>query len=537
VDAGLIRHWRAAPGDFAGALMAGSALLALSFDAGGRVLRESPALARLRGARLEGRALAEAMTPASAALFADAVLPQLRAQGSVEGAELDLTAADGTALPVRMSALCELDPAGGVLRAVALLTDLRETRAVMAALEEKAAEAEDASAAKSRFLAAMSHEIRTPMNAILGFAQLLEMDEADPTRAGHIAGILSAGRSLMALLTDLLDHAQVEAGQMRVAPSAVDLDALLAEVESWWRPAAADRGLAFAVTRDPALPARVTADPTRLQQVLNNYLANAVKFTQTGRVALDVGLHEGAPGGPALRFRVCDTGPGIAPHDVARLYRPFVQVGAAADAGAAAQAGWGLGLSICARIAEAMGARVGVDTAPGRGSVFWLDLPLRLPAAPPLPAAAEERSDARTDALKNGDTGGPEPATRPLRLLVAEDDALNLDVMRRLLADMGHEVESAGNGFEALDKLQAGGFDAVLMDVMMPGLDGVAATRRLRAGPGPARDIPVIACSAHVGAEAAARYRAEGMTAFLPKPVDRAALRAVLAEVAGAAQA
>jgi len=524
MDEALIAHWRAAPGDVLGALFDHSALLVLALDAEGRVLRQSAALARLTGrdgAAMEGRPLAGIMPEASAERLAGRVLPELRAHGRVASVDLTLTDVAGRAVPVRLSAFAELDATGSFVRALALLTDQRETRAALEALDRKAAEAEEESRAKSRLLAALSHEIRTPMNAILGFAQLLELGALDATQRGHVRAILSAGEALMGLLADLLDASKVEAGEMRVEPRRFDLHEMLDEVARWWLGPAAEKGLALKVGAAEDLPRHVVSDRGRVQQVLNNYLANAVKYTPSGRIALSVGVRPGpdraGEGAATICFRVEDTGPGIAAEDVARLYRPFVQVGGAAQA---ERSGWGLGLSICADIAEAMGAEVGVESEPGRGSVFWFDLPV-------LIAGPEEASDEA--AAPEGPAAAPAEATPAGRVLVVEDDPLNKDVMRRILAGLGHEAEVASNGFEALEALESGGFDLVLMDVMMPGLDGANATRRLRASESPARDIPVIGCSAHVSPEAEARYRTAGMTAFLPKPVDRAALAAAVA--------
>jgi CheY-like chemotaxis protein/anti-sigma regulatory factor (Ser/Thr protein kinase) len=299
-----------------------------------------------------------------------------------------------------------------------------------------------------------------------------------------------------------------------VALEAVDLPELLEEVARWWRPAAAQKGLELTVTMAPDVPRHIVSDRGRIGQVLNNYLGNAVKFTPAGRIALAVEMHAPEGAAPRIRFRVSDTGPGIAPQDIARLYKPFMQIEGQR------REGWGLGLSICASIAQAMGAEVGVESEPGRGSVFRFDLPARVAAAPGPDEAAPDPPPPTAP------PAAPRPSGR--HILLAEDNALNQQVMRQMLADMGHAVTVAANGFEALEVLERGGIDLVLMDVMMPGLGGVGATRQLRASDWPARDVPVIACSAHVSPDAEARYREIGMTAFLPKPVDRAQLEAAI---------
>ncbi|MEM6739631.1 MAG: response regulator [Pseudomonadota bacterium] len=516
---GLRGHYAERPGDAMGALFAHAPLLALSFDARGRLTDASAALAALLGqARdaLIGRLLSEAMPGAHHAAFVDGVLHPLQETGIAAATEIALLDKAGAAVPLRCAAFAEFDRDGAFQRGIALLEDLRPTRATLEELDRKAAEAEEASQAKSRFLAAMSHEIRTPMNAILGFAQLLELSDLDATSAGHVRAILSAGTAMMDLLTDLLDLSQVEAGEMRIAPEPFDLHALIDDLEGWWRGSAAQKTLSFTVRRGPGLPRVVQSDAGRIRQVLNNYLANAVKFTAEGGVTLRADYAPGADGQGIVKFSVADTGPGIAPEHVARLYRPFVRI--EAD-GRGPRPGWGLGLSICANIAEALGADVGVESKAGEGATFRFDVPVSVP-----PDAARW-----PDRALSSDMPAPGPARH---VLLVEDNALNREVMRRMLEDLGHRVTIAANGFEALSALEEVAVDVVVMDIMMPGLGGVAATKRLRSAGHGRRDVPIIACSAHVSADDEARYREAGMTVFLPKPIERAALaRALVAAV------
>jgi len=499
----------------ADALFDRSALLALALDAEGRLVRVSARLADLLGrdeAELRGRPVTALMPGPAARLFDEDLMPTLARTGRIEAADLALGDGSGREVPVRLSAYVERDEAGAFRRGVAILTDRREALDAVRRLEEKAAEAEEASEAKSRFLAAMSHEIRTPMNAILGFAQLLDLSDLDATRRGHVQAIRSAGESLMTLLADLLDLSQVEAGRMRVEPRVVDVADMLDEVVGWWRGSAADKGLSLELERDSELPARILADRGRVEQVLNNYLGNAVKFTVAGGIALRASPVETAAGGPAIRFAVADTGLGIPGAELGRLFDPFVQV---EGDGTGGHGGWGLGLSICATIAEAVGGEVGVESVPGAGSVFRFDLPVRLPPAEDLGAGA------------SGEPAASEAP--PLRILLAEDDGLNQQVMEGMLAGMGHAVTTVADGFALLEALEREPFDLVVLDVMMPGLDGLGALRRLRETAHAGRDVPVIGCSAHVSPESDARYRAMGMAAFLPKPVARDALADAIA--------
>jgi CheY-like chemotaxis protein len=363
----------------------------------------------------------------------------------------------------------------------------------------------------------MSHEIRTPLNAIMGFAQLLELSNLDDKRKGHVKAIVTAGHSLMNLLTDLLDLSQVEEGKMRIEPRDFDLHDLLDQVADWWHSSAKQKGLRLVVSLDRGLPRRITADPVRLQQVLNNFLGNAVKFTSEGAITLRVSERARVSGRSRLRFEVEDTGPGMTPDQQKKLFRPFVQI--ESDFGKD-RGGWGLGLSICANIAKRLGGEIGVQSHPGEGSIFHFEMeaPVTAPAHARVP-----RAPVRPTALPQE---GPK-----LRVLLAEDNGPNQDLMRLLLADLGHEVTAVGNGFEAVAATMQDAYDLVVMDIMMPGLDGLAAAAQIRSSEGAVRNVPIIACSAHVADEARRRYLAAGMNAFLPKPIDRNELRLVIADV------
>jgi CheY-like chemotaxis protein len=363
----------------------------------------------------------------------------------------------------------------------------------------------------------MSHEIRTPLNAIMGFAQLLELSNLDDKRRGHVKAIVTAGHSLMNLLTDLLDLSQVEEGKMRIEPRDFDLHDLLDQVADWWHSSAKQKGLRLVVSLDRGLPRRITADPVRLQQVLNNFLGNAVKFTAQGAITLRVSERAREGGRTRLRFEVEDTGPGMTQEQQAKLFRPFVQI--ESDFGKD-RGGWGLGLSICANIAKRLGGEIGVRSVPGEGSIFSfeMDAPVAAAAAPGALRRAEPPA-------------APGQAGPKLRILLAEDNPPNRDLMQLLLSDLGHEVVAVDNGFEAVAATMRDRYDLVVLDIMMPGLDGLGAAAQIRSSESPVREVPIIACSAHVADEARRRYLAAGMNAFLPKPIDREELRQVIGEV------
>jgi two-component system sensor histidine kinase/response regulator len=516
----LIEFWKDAPEDPFEALLAHAPVLMQSTDAEGRILKVSAFWSDLVGYTAEelvGTDWRDLLTDASRTVVEECVAPALSRTGRSHGGELEVVTKSGAILPVVHSATLMLDRDGNFARAFSIFFDNRETAEARRRLAEIAREAEEASRAKSRFLAAMSHEIRTPLNAIMGFAQLLELSNLDDKRRGHVKAIVTAGHSLMNLLTDLLDLSQVEEGKMRIEPRDFDLHDLLDQVADWWHSSAKQKGLRLVVSLDRGLPRRITADPVRLQQVLNNFLGNAVKFTSEGAITLRVSERSREGGLTRLRFEVEDTGPGMTPEQQAKLFRPFVQI--ESDFGKD-RGGWGLGLSICANIAKRLGGEIGVQSRPHEGSIFFFEMDA--PVAGRVAAASRQVT--------------AEPESQPqdgpkLRVLLAEDNPPNQDLMRLLLTDLGHEVVAVDNGFEAVAATMRDSYDLVVMDIMMPGLDGLGAAAQIHSSESPVREVPIIACSAHVADEARRRYLAAGMNAFLPKPIDREELRHVIGEV------
>jgi CheY-like chemotaxis protein len=314
----------------------------------------------------------------------------------------------------------------------------------------------------------------------------------------------------MNLLTDLLDLGQVEAGRMRIEMRPFDLQPMLDQVADWWYSSANEKGLRLNITLDTGLPERVITDPVRLQQILNNFLSNALKYTDAGHVVLSVEQVAQTDTSTRLRFSVTDTGIGMSEAQLGNLFKPFVQI--ESDFGKE-RGGWGLGLSICRNIADMMGAEIGVTSTPGQGSAFHFELDM---ATAPAPDLAPD--------VKGVPASG-------LRILIAEDNAMNQDVMRTMLRDFGHEVVTVSNGFEAVEAMLKGRFDVVLMDITMPGLDGLGATEQIRNADGQMRRVPIVACSAHVGADVQDRYRRAGIDDFLSKPVDRDALAEMILRV------
>jgi PAS domain S-box-containing protein len=449
-------------------------------------------------------------------------LQLLLERGALLGHELNLRHRDGRSIWVSASMRVVRDDAGKPLYIEAFGTDVTERRIAReelrrhrdrleeivrertTQLEEAKERAEVASLAKSAFLANMSHELRTPLNAVLGFAQILERDPtlSDAHRA-RVKTIHQSGEHLLTLINDVLDLAKIEAGRLELSCSEFELQPFLRMIADVIRLRAQQKGVRFECRAGSGLPASLYADEKRLRQVLLNLLDNAVKFTSEGDVLLRVG-----PLGPHhLRFEVIDSGPGIAAQDQPRLFRPFEQVGGAHHR----LQGTGLGLAISRELIRHMDSDIHLLSDTGRGCRFWFDLA--------LPASAAQRTE--TTATPAPQATGYEGPRR--RVLVVDDVADNRKMLLDLLAPLGFELHEAGDGQQALQQAQRLDPDLVLMDNVMPVMDGPEATRRLRAMPKMA-NVPVIAISAGAQASDRADSLAAGANAYLTKPVRLAEL-------------
>ena len=423
-----------------------------------------------------------------------------------------VTRPDGSVRWVHIKGLRQHDAGGeGALRDSGVLIDITERKQVEEELQAAKEAADAATRAKSAFLANMSHEIRTPLNAIVGNAELLRADSSDPTQKRKIDRICEASGHLLQIINDILDLSKIEAGCLMLEHADFELATLVERVLHLFEEPAREKGLALSVDLAPDLRQLcLQGDALRLAQVLINLCSNAIKFTERGEVRLAVdGDEEGER--VRLRFSVSDTGCGIVASDQAGLFTPFTQVDASATR---RHGGTGLGLAISQRLVGMMGGRIEVDSAPGSGSVFRFELLLAravAPAGTPQPVAGS----------------APEFADR--WILLAEDQPLNQEILRDMLVRLGCRVDVAGDGVAAVERARSVGFDLILMDVQMPRLDGLAATRAIRALPG-YRDVPIIALTASVFAEDRRLCLDAGMNAHLGKPVTPDMLARVLGE-------
>ena len=388
------------------------------------------------------------------------------------------------------------------------VSDLETTKLELETARKKAV---IASHHKSEFLANMSHEIRTPLNGVLGLNSLLQDTELDEEQQDYVQTIRESGETLLTIINDILDFSKIEAGKLELEVRRFDVHECVRRATTLMGGQADAKGLQLETQVGPGVPQFIKGDVTRVQQILVNLLSNAVKFTQHGVIRVDLTAEaerrgdRAVPGACVLKFAVTDSGIGIPEARRRRLFKPFQQV----DASTTRKfGGTGLGLAICKRLTEMQGGNIWVDAAEGGGSVFCFT----------IEALADEAQAGRdTQGVSDVDTRMAE--RHPLRLLVAEDNIVNQKVTLGMLARLGYEADVANNGGEAFERIQAKRYDAVLMDVQMPVMDGVEAARQVRLGPAD-RQPYIIAFTADVLTGDEARFQDAGMNDYVHKPVQ-----------------
>ncbi|WP_421731294.1 response regulator [Brevundimonas sp.] len=371
------------------------------------------------------------------------------------------------------------------------------------ALSDSKTQALSAARAKSQFLAIMSHELRTPMNGVLAVAELLRRQPLSEGAHAHVQTIVDSSESLIRILQDALDLSRAEAGELEMSPSATPLRSMMDDIESLWAPRASQDGVTLMVGYEGDTELCAELDAVRVKQVFNNLIGNALKFARNGMV--EARLKAWVEGGEVrMEARVRDDGPGVDVNRVDAIFEPFVH-GSGPD-------GAGLGLSICRHIVDRLGGRIWAENNAGRGATFAFDF-------------TANRAIAQSEGPSNVQTMADLELTSNPHILIVDDNATNRVVAQALCEMFGCTSETAEDGLEALEAVQARPFDMVLMDIKMPRMDGVQATLAIRALSGPERNIPIVALTANADPDDAKAYLATGMAAVVEKPIKPERLR------------
>jgi len=476
-----------------------------------RRLYVSPASQRLFGfapQELVGDSIRSVLHPEDLPLLAE--VSQSLARSGRASARWRVAHKSGNFIWTEANLTAVTNPVTGESEIISVVRDVSQQVIVERDLREAKEQADAANRAKSEFLANMSHEIRTPMNGIIGFTEMLLETGLSKEQSFYANLVRDSSQQLLLIVNDVLDLSKVEAGRVELDPAPFELEAFAESCFSLVAQSADAKGLTFTLEFDKTLPACVVGDQLRLRQVVLNLLNNAVKFTEKGTVTLAVGAAGRSGDTVQLSIAVIDTGIGISAEQQSGLFTRFVQVNRAVSQ---KYGGTGLGLVISKRLIELMGGRIGVSSEPGLGSTFSLTVPLKegaMPAPAPLPEATPLNH-------------------RSARILVAEDVYINQLLTETILRAAGHDVDVVEDGAAAVAAVGEGGYDLVLMDLQMPVMDGIEATRRIRALAGPAASVPIVALTANGFADEVQRCLELGMNDHILKPINKRLLLAAVA--------
>jgi PAS domain S-box-containing protein len=454
-----------------------------------------------REALLGGRKFQDLLTAGGRIFHETHFAPLLRMQGWVREIAVDIVCADGRRLPALINSTLRKDAAGQPLLVRTMIFNATDRKEYERELLRERQKAEQATKAKADFISMMSHEIRTPLNALMGVAHLLASTGLSPQQEKLVRILRSSSESLLGLVNDILDFSKIESGKLSLESRSFDLRRLVHEIVANLDVKAGQKGLDLGVQVDPRLPDLLLGDPVKIGQVLTNLVGNAIKFTAEGEVTVALEVRELDAEAVSVELRVTDTGIGIAPDQLSRIFDDFTQ--ASYDIGLK-YGGTGLGLSISKKLVELHGSRLAVESRPGRGTSFSFVLRLKIAGAP---AAGVEAPSI--------------PRLRGLKVLVADDNAVNVLVLTGFLKIWGVEPDVVTDGRQAVERVQQQDYDLVLMDLRMPELDGYAAARQIRSLPEPKFSrLPILAVSASTRMGRQQEIEASGFTEFVGKPID-----------------